>query len=193
MKTVFSSKEERYKIARYLALILRELAPSLKLKVDNYGWVTLDSIISVIKSKFPNINLEHIKEIVEKDAQRRFEISGNKIRAKAGHKFTVIVPSPPTEPPEFLYHGTSQKVVNLILKSGILKKGKSYVHLASTIKRARRIGLRKDSNPVILKIEAKNAYHSGINFWKSGQISPDGEIFLSDEIPPKFISRLEKY
>lgn len=192
MKTIFDSKQERYEVARHLVLILRELAPSLGLDVDKYGWVAVKTILMEMKARFPQIEFAHIKEIVDKDAQKRFEISGERIRAKAGHKYDVLVPSPPVEPPELLYHGTSSDAARLILKSGILLMGKAYVHLSTTIERASRIGLRKTTHPVILKVEARRAFEAGLKFWRSGQISPDGEIFLSEEIPADFVSEIRE-
>lgn len=190
MKTIFVNKEERYEMARHLALILRELAPSLGLNVDKYGWVSVRAVLVEMKARFPQIEFAHIKEISDKDAQKRFEISGERIRAKAGHKYDVLVPSSPVEPPELLYHGTSPDAARLILESGILRMGKAYVHLATTIERARRIGLRKIAHPVILKVDARRAFKAGAKFWRSGQISPDGEIFLSEEIPSDFVSEI---
>lgn len=190
MKTLFVSKKERYQAARHLALILRELAPSLGLDVDKYGWVPVEAVLTVMKAQFPRIELSHVKEIADKDAQRRFEISGKKIRARTGHKYNVLVPSPPVEPPKALYHGTSPNAATLILESEILRMGKAYVHLATTIERAKRIGLRKTAHPVILKVDARKAFEAGVRFWRSGQISPDGEIFLAEEIPSEFVSEI---
>lgn len=185
---MFSSRKERYEVARYLALIVRTLAISLGFQVDKYGFILLDIVLKEIKLKYSYVELGHIKEIVEKDAQKRFEIYGDKIRAKTGHKYHVLIPSPPIEPPELLFHGTSPDAAKTILNTELSRMEKAYVHLSSTIERAKRIGLRKSKNPVILKIEAKRAFRSEVKFWKSGQISQDGEIFLSDNIPKNFIS-----
>ena len=174
MKTVFSSKKERYEVARYLALILREFTPSLRLDVDEYGGVAMATALREMKVQFPQTELTHIREIVEKDAQKRFEISEDRIRARTGHKYDVLIPSAPIRPPELLYHGTSSDATRLILESGILRMGKAYVHLATTVERARIIGLRKTAHPVILKVSAWRAFEAGVKFWISGQISPDG-------------------
>jgi len=191
MTDLFTNKENRYVIAKYLALILRELAPTLGIEVDQYGQADLKEVLTIVKNQYTQVELAHIKEIVDKDAQRRFEIVGEKIRAKAGHKYRVLIPFPNIEPPEYLFHGTSKESAELIKKSGILKMGKAYVHLATTIERAKRIGLRKSDNPIILKIDARKASESGLRFWRSGQKSPDGEIFLSDEIPSQYVSKID--
>ena len=190
MTIAFDNKQERYAVGKQLALFLRELAPSCNIEIDKYGYIAIQDAISEIKQIFPNIRVEHINEIVEKDAQKRFEITDNKIRTKAGHKYKIINPSNPIKPPQKLYHGTSPEAANLILESGILRMGKAYVHLSSTIERAKVVGLRKATQPTILTINAISAFEDGINFWKSGQISQDGEIYLSEKIPPIFCKKL---
>ncbi|MCH8140747.1 MAG: RNA 2'-phosphotransferase [Proteobacteria bacterium] len=111
--------------------------------------------------------VDHLIEIVEKDAQHRFELYLGKIRAKAGHRYPVEPASRQVEPPQFLYHGTSPDAAESILQSKILSMGKAYVHLASTIERATKVGLRKSKNPVILRIDAQAAHAAGLRFWES--------------------------
>ena len=190
MSRPFASKKERYEVGKHLVLILRELAHSLALDVDEYGWVSIEAVLKEMKVLYPWIDSTHITEVVEKDAQKRFEISGNRIRAKAGHRYDVSVPSPPIEPPEFLYHGTTYEASKQISVSGIKRMGKAYVHLTTTVERARRIGRRKTEQPVILRIDARRAFEDGVRFWRSGQASPDGEIILSDEIPPVYVAEI---
>ena len=189
MSSLFNSKQERYTLGKYVANILREIGPNLGLVLDKYGWANLDDLIQLIRKHYTNIDKEYIKEIVDKDAQKRFQLEGNHIRAKTGHKYNVEMPTNPIKPPDILYHGTSKITVNKIFQQGILKMGKSYVHLSSTIDRAYHVGLRKSQKPIVLSIEATKAYNQGVRFWRSGQISPDGEIYLSDEIPPDCLIR----
>ena len=47
---------------------------------------------------------------------------------------------------------------------------------------AKNVGLRKSKEPVILVINAKQAYQTGISFYKGND-----KIWLSDLIPPEFI------
>jgi putative RNA 2'-phosphotransferase len=186
----FRCREERYEVARYLVSILREFAIPLGLPVDSFGYVDVDLILSNLRNRFPSVDKEHIKEIVEKDAQNRFELRSDCIRARTGHRFPVSVPSEPIQPPEFLFHGTSPEAATKILESGISRMGKAHVHLSTTCERAKRIGYRKTAHPVILRVKAKEAYERGIHFWRSGQRAPDGEVFLSDDIPAVFVTIL---
>ena len=190
-KSKFKGSRERHNLGRKLAFVLRELIPKIGVEHDEHGFCSLDVLLDILRQDYPNITIEHVYEVVEKDPQRRFEISKDMmIRAKAGHRYPVKPANPPTTPPEYLYHGTSEYSLQGIMSKGILRMGKAYVHLSTTVERAEAIGLRKTDEPVILRIRAEDAHKAGIKFWRSGQVSPDGEIVLSEEIPPNFIERL---
>ncbi len=192
MKSHFQTREQRHECGRHLSLVLRELAPSLGLNVDDFGSVTIDQLVPVMCKFKGFLTSEHITEIAQKDAQHRFEILNGRIRAKTGHRYPVKIPLPPSMPPELLYHGTSVESLNKIRQQGILQMGKAFVHLSTTRERAFRVGLRKTNEPQIILIKAQKAYEAGIRFWRSGQVSPDGEIYLSDEIPPCFIEETHR-
>lgn len=187
MKSNFTNPAKRHESGRYLSLVLRELAPTLGCNVDKFGFIALEDVLSYMLAKISDLTAAHIIEIVEKDPQHRFEIKGDKIRAKAGHRYNVEVPWSSISPPEFLYHGTSPESIKEILEHGILRMGKAYVHLSDSIERAVRIGLRKSPTPKIIIVKARLSHEAGIRFWQSGQVSSDGEIYLSDEVPPEFL------
>ncbi len=112
--------------------------------------------------------------------KKRFEIKGDKIRALYGHS-VLKVSYKESEPPEFLYHGTSRKNVKKILKEGLKPMKRKYVHLSLSKEEASRVGKRHDRNPQILLILSKKAYKKGIKFYKAG------DIYLCEYLPPEFI------
>lgn len=191
MVSNFKSSQERHTVGRALAFLLRDQAP-LMLEVDKYGYAPVEAVVYTMQQQGFNVQQEHITEVVNKDPQHRFELFQGKIRAKAGHRYQVEPTSEPMIPPEFLYHGTSAKSAERIVGTGILSMGKAYVHLASTVQRCKIVGLRKSKTPVILRIKSREAHNAGIRFWKSGQVSPDGEIILSDKIPSQFVERIDE-
>ncbi len=170
------------KLSKFLSFILRHHPEKFELKLDKKGFVAIDKLVNVIRQKFPNVTKETILQLVNSQEKKRFEIVNDKIRAIYGHSIKVDLGLPETEPPEFLYHGTSRKVVKQILTTGLKPMSRQYVHLSSTNEDAYKVGLRHDKNPVILKIRAKDAYKEGIKFYKTLD-----NIFLTKEIPPKFI------
>jgi putative RNA 2'-phosphotransferase len=190
LNKLFSSKDQRYEVARYVASALRSPEARELLGADRYGSVGLEVLLGFLCRRYSFLTAGHLFEIAEKDAQRRFDLSEGRIRARTGHRFDVDLPMSPEQPPEILYHGTSEDASRRILAEGVRKIGKSHVHLSDTIERARRVGERKQKPPVIMKVRALEAHRKGIRFWRSGQRSTDGEIFLSDEIPADFVSVL---
>jgi putative RNA 2'-phosphotransferase len=190
MVSNFRSKEERHTIGRELSRLLRDEVKELDIEVDEYGYVQIDKILKTLMESSPWLTTAHILEIVDKDPQSRFQIEKNSIRARAGHRYSVSIPSDPIIPPDYLYHGTSEQNARDILETGLLRMKKAYVHLSSTTARARTVGLRISDTPVIVRVRALEASQTGIRFWRSGQVSDDGEIILSDDIPPRFIEKL---
>lgn len=192
LDSLFPSKAVRHAAGRALSALLRDALPMRCIPYDRFGFVTTNLVLNEMRSLGHPLSVQQLEEIVNKDPQRRFEMKRNHIRARAGHKFQVFNPSAPVVPPLLLYHGTAPSSVEGIMEKGILKMGKAYVHLTDTIERAIRIGLRKSPKPTILCIRALEAHKDGFRFWLSGQISSDGAIFLSDEIPPTYIVRVAK-
>lgn len=187
----FKNKAERYKVGRRVSELLRVDTEARGLNPDCYGFVDMDMLMDHLRPAIPYICREHLLEIVQKDAQNRFEIDEDRIRTRAGHRYLVEIPHDPIKPPELLFHGTCREAAAKIIQNGLLKMGKAYVHLAGTVERAMRVGHRKSAQPALLVISASKAWLDGVRFWRSGQVSPDGEIYLSDEIPPEFISEHE--
>ena len=60
--------------------------------------------------------------------------------------------------------------------------GRQYVHLATTLAEAERVGLRRAQAPAILTIRARRAHAAGTAFH-----APDASHFLARSIPPEFI------
>ncbi len=188
MKGHFESRQQRYLVARSAIELLREPCARDLLGADEFGHVNVVDLVRHLRASFSFVTSAHLSEIVQKDAQSRFDLSGDLIRARTGHRYEVAIPFDPSPPPDLLYHGTCQGAAELILKTGIRKMGKAYVHLTDTVERADRVGRRKTDQPVILVVRASDAHNGGIRFWASGQRPSDGQIYLADEIPASFVS-----
>jgi putative RNA 2'-phosphotransferase len=59
---------------------------------------------------------------------------------------------------------------------------RQYVHLSTTIYMAKEVGKRKNPNPIILTILAKEAFENGVVFYKGNDF-----VWLVDRLPKKFI------
>ena len=129
------------------------------------------------------ITVSDLEYIIENMDKRRFEIQGDKIRALYGHSVPMHISKEPIVPPAVLYHGTTHKAAQIILKDGLKPMKRQYVHLSIDTDIAVQVGKRRDSEPVILKIDAAKAHRDGVEFYKGND-----KVVLADFISPEYIS-----
>jgi len=60
---------------------------------------------------------------------------------------------------------------------------RQYVHMSADIQTAIEVGKRKDSTPVLLKIQAETASNDGVRFYRGNNI-----VWLADYVPSQYIS-----
>lgn len=179
-------RTKKTKVSKFLSFILRHNPKKFGLDVDEFGFVEIEKIIKILSSRYPWVDKRFLGTLVSKDKKQRYEIKKGKIRARYGHTIKVKTVAEKSEPPELLYHGTSARSANRILKIGLFPMGRQYVHLSQTPQEARKIGLRHSRSPIILVIDAKSAYSSGIEFIK------EGTVYLTKHIPQRYIKRYEE-
>gem|GEM_PF-4758121 len=59
---------------------------------------------------------------------------------------------------------------------------RTWAHLSPTMDVARKIGLRRTRNPIILRIDAETARKDGVTFYKATD-----KIYLTGSLLPKYI------
>jgi len=87
----------------------------------------------------------------------------------------------PKTPPPVLYHGTATKNVDSILKSGILKGRRQYVHLSLDVETAQKVG-KRHGKPYVFKIETFKMQEAGTKFYCA-----DNGVWLVDFVPKEFL------
>lgn len=182
------SKEEKYKKeSKFLSLVLRHHPEAIGITLDAHGWAEVNVLIKHMKRKFPVFSLKMLEEIVATDNKQRYAFSedNTKIRANQGHSLAVELELLPQIPPECLYHGTASRFVESILKSGLQKQTRQYVHLSNDIETATKVGSRH-GNPIIFKVNTMTMYKEGFTFY----LSANG-VWLTDKVPPKFLELVE--
>jgi putative RNA 2'-phosphotransferase len=163
------------KVSKYLAKHLR-LEPG--------GWVCVDDLLAACAAhRFP-VSREELEQVVAENDKRRyaFDESGTRIRANQGHTVEVDLGLVPVEPPVVLYHGTSERSVDAILDAGLQPMGRRHVHLSPDVETARRVGGRR-GRPVVLAVDTAAMHAAGHEFYVS-----DNGVWLTDEVPPEFLS-----
>ena len=166
--------------SKYLSLILRHNPDAGGIKLDENGWANIKDLIH-----HSGFTLKELETIVQNDDKQRYTFDDykQKIRANQGHSIAdVKIEFDEVVPPEFLYHGTVQKFIGSIMKNGLSKQKRNYLHLSGDITTATTVGSRR-GNAVILKIAALEMHNDGYKFF----ISKNG-VYLIDLIPSKYIT-----
>jgi putative RNA 2'-phosphotransferase len=176
-----SSGKRKIRLSKRMSYILRHQPERYSLALDSRGFVPLQDVAEVLKVSVPQI-----REVVAVSDKRRFEISGEKIRALYGHSRPVGLQLEASKPPELLYHGTARRFLPSIRQKGLLPMGRQFVHLSLTVEQALQVGKRRDPKPMILMINAGDAHSQGVEFHLSG------DVYLARAIPARFIEILDQ-
>ena len=171
--------------SRYISLILRHKPETIGITLDEHGWASVDELIAGVSRTHP-LTMESLEEIVRTDEKQRYSFNGDKtlIRANQGHSVPVDVELPVAEPPEYLYHGTGQKYVKSIDRTGLVPKGRLYVHLSKDCETAVKVGMRHGV-PAVLKVDARSMVRDGAMFYLS-----ENGVWLAERVPVKYLELL---
>lgn len=172
-------------LSKEISYALRHVPWEYELELDEEGFVPISQLLDALNESGNyerTIVKEDLEHIIATSDKKRHEIVGDKIRALYGHSVPNKIRKEKAIPPDVLYHGTAHKFMDSIMKSGLIPKGRQYVHLSMDTETALIVGKRRDDNPVLLEINAKQAYADGVSFY----IGND-KVWLSDNIPSKYI------
>ena len=89
----------------------------------------------------------------------------------------------PQTPPNKLYHGTSERFLDSILKNGIEKRNRQDVHLSADVETALKVGQRH-GKPVVLKILTEKMSIDGHKFYLS-----ENNVWLTEYVPIEYIEK----
>ena len=178
--------KNKTEISKYIALILRHKPETIGIKLDEHGWANVDELINGINVQY-SFSKEDLEEIVSTDNKQRYSFNEDKtfIRANQGHSIPVDVELKKAIPPEFLYHGTGEKYVASIDKTGLIPKSRLYVHLSGDEDTAVKVGSRH-GKPVIYKVAAGKMERAGYAFF----LSVNG-VWLTKEVPKEYLIKME--
>ena len=148
---------------------------------DEHGWREVSDLVAN-----HGFTMEELREIVATNNKQRYEFSEDMtcIRARQGHSVQVDVELEEAIPSDVLYHGTAKCFADSILKQGILKGKRLYVHLSTTVEMATKVGQRH-GEPVVLAIDAKRMSEGGIKFF----LSRNG-VWLTEFVDAKYITEV---
>lgn len=175
-------------LSKEISYALRHAPQEYGLTLDEQGWVPVESLVNALKKreKYSDLTVQDIAVMIQTSEKKRHELVGSRIRALYGHSTEERIKKDAVQPPDVLYHGTAHKFLQKILEQGLISKDRQYVHLSQDKETAITVGKRRDTDPVVLRIDALTAWKDGIKFYHG-----DGMIWLADNIPAKYIELLE--
>lgn len=175
------------RLSVYISYLLRHQPEAIDLAMDSHGWVSVAELIEKINTagKY-HITESVLDEIVRTDNKGRFRYSGDRMKIKAcqGHSISWVEPELTRgQPPEHLYHGTTEESWQKIRASGAIHKmSRHAVHLQAEEAKAWQSAKRWHRTPVVLKIDAAAMYTDGTVFGVS-----DNGVWCAEAVPTKYI------
>ena len=167
------------KASRSLSYYLRHCMEPCYLDL-NGGWAAVDTMLQLL-----NLTREELDEIVVTDEKGRYSYdeSGTRIRANQGHSIPgveLVMDRP--EPPEYLYHGTATRFLDVIMKEGLKPMSRQWVHISPDYETAVKVGMRH-GKPVILEIRARRFVEDGYELFRS-----DNGVWQAKAVPTAYFT-----
>ncbi|USS41355.1 RNA 2'-phosphotransferase [Thermococcus aggregans] len=172
----------RTKVSKLMAYILRHSPEKFGLKPDVEGFVPLDELVKALQRVYPDVTEEFVHEIVAHDPKGRYEIRGNKIRARYGHSFPVLLNHEEDKDSKILYHGTPRRNLENIMREGLKPMKRQFVHLSTSKSEAIETGRRHGKDVVLLIIDADCLRKKGLKIYKAGK-----NVRIVEHVPPECI------
>jgi putative RNA 2'-phosphotransferase len=183
--TLILNDEQTERLGRFISGALRHFPDDLGLAMNQHGWVDVDVLVDAMKTRYKWSNKEKLFSIIESDEKGRYELKGNKIRARYGHSVDVDLDFPENALLE-LYYGASREEVDILLEKGIKPIKQRYVHLSTTVEKAKEVAKIHTEDPVLLVINAGEAQKDGVSM-----LSATENIVLSEEIHAKYLKVMQ--
>ena len=177
------------KISKFLSLVLRHKPEKIGIQLDPNGWVDVDTLLAKVNRYGIELDRKTLVHIVETNSKKRFAFNSSfdKIRASQGHSVDIELGYINQEPPEILYHGTSEQSVCSILETGLEKRNRQHVHLSSDIETAVKVGERH-GKPFVFEVLAKKMHNDKFEFFLS-----DNGVWLTETVPVKYLRSSEHF
>ena len=166
-----------------MAYILRHSPEEFGLKPEVEGFVPLGELVHALRKVYPGVGEELVREIVANDPKGRYEIRGDKIRARYGHSFPVSLNHEEDTESRFLYHGTPRRNLSSILGEGLKPMKRQFVHLTTSKSEAIETGRRHGRDVVLLVINADCLRRKGLRIYRAGK-----NVRIVEKVPPDCIT-----
>jgi putative RNA 2'-phosphotransferase len=170
-------------ISKFLSLVLRHQPDLIGITLDEAGWVAVEDLLEGCRRKGHPLTFHELQRIVQSSDKQRFAFSEDhkRIRANQGHSVPVELGYQPAAPPEVLYHGTADRFLDSIRKTGLEKRARHHVHLSERTETAAAVGSRH-GKLVVLEVAAGVMHREGIPFFRT-----TNGVWLTDCVPVGYL------
>jgi putative RNA 2'-phosphotransferase len=170
-------------LSKFLGYVLRHRPDAAGIELGPGGWVPVDQLLAGLARAGRPIDRARLETVVAGGEKRRYEIDGDRIRARYGHSVPGRIMMTAAAPPDVLFHGTSPTAWASIQARGLVPMGRQYVHLSTDIATAVQVGRRKSDAAVVLRVRAGDASRQGVRFWRGNDLT-----WLADAVPPQYLA-----
>ncbi|UCF82736.1 MAG: hypothetical protein JSV50_16305 [Desulfobacteraceae bacterium] len=150
---------------------------------DSSGFVTYKELIQAIHEEpgWHYVRRSHINEVLLGKDRHLFQPGDNTIRT-AERRWRFDIEKADQTLSKLLFTPVRRKAHPVVMEKGLRSGQGKYLVLSPDQEMAERIGKRRDQKPVLIEIMASSAQSKGVFFYAFGK------LFLSHEIPAKFIT-----
>jgi putative RNA 2'-phosphotransferase len=163
---------------------LRHRADDFGIELDKQGFADVDAVWKQVTKRYKNeFSYNDLLKVVEgMGEKKRFELLDGRIRARYGHSAVRTIEYDPVEPPEYLYHGTTQQALKSIREEGLKPQQRQMVHLSLDADWANTVGKRHSKDSIVLRVRAGEMAAAGHEFYH-----PEPKHYLTTAVPVAYI------
>lgn len=169
-------------VSRRLSYVLRHNPASVGLSVDDAGWVGVPALLDALTRDGLALSRPDLERVVAENDKQRFQLDGDRIRARQGHSIAVDLGLAPATPPAVLFHGTPAANVDSIRQRGLVRGSRHHVHLSGDRTTAVRAGARR-GQPVVFEVDARSMAADGHVFFVTGN-----GVWLTEAVPARYLT-----
>lgn len=170
------------RLSRFLAYVLRHRPDAAGLTLDPAGWTDVDAVLRAAAREGLAADRSTLEAVVCDNDKQRYELVGDRIRARQGHSVPVALDHPVRVPPDRLFHGTVARFLPAIRTEGLQPGSRHAVHLSADRPTAVQVGARRGT-PIVLTVRARALHdEQGARFTQT----PNG-VWLVDHVPPAYL------
>lgn len=181
------NSDELKRISKFLSWVLRHHPEAIGVELNPNGWTDINTLIEKSNLYGVEFDREMLDYIVATNPKKRFAYHENfdMIRASQGHSVQVELGYKSQMPPAVLFHGTAEKFVTSIEKSGLQKGSRQHVHLSIDRATAMQVSQRH-GKPYVFRIAAEKMHTDQFEFFLS-----DNSVWLTEHVPPQYLTKAD--